>query len=103
MQQILDYVTFNSAILIIFIYSSDVYILFQIGTWNSTKGAVLIGSVLRNMDDPHSKGSLEGRKLKAVVAMVTSEVALLFYIAIVVLHDKTLYQCSKGFVKALSY
>ena len=43
------------------------------------------------MDDPHSKGSLEGRKLKAVVAMVTSEVALLFYIAIVVLHDKTLY------------
>ncbi|XP_020619406.1 uncharacterized protein LOC110057163 [Orbicella faveolata] len=42
----------------------------KIGTWNSTKGAVLFGSVLRNMDNPLSKGSLEGRKLRAVVALV---------------------------------
>jgi len=54
------------------------------------------------MDNPLSKGSLEGRKLRAVVAMVRSIVALSFYVVMVVLYDKTLPWCSKGLVKALS-
>ncbi|XP_078384334.1 glutamate receptor 2-like [Oculina patagonica] len=41
----------------------------KIGTWNSTKGAVLFDSVRRNMDNPESKGSIEGRKFRAVVQM----------------------------------
>lgn len=43
--------------------------LVKIGTWNSTKGAVLFESVIRNMEDPLSKGSLEGRNLRAVVVL----------------------------------
>jgi len=41
------------------------------------------------MDNPLSKGSLEGRKLRAVVAMVRSIVAFCF--VIVVLLDKTFH------------
>ncbi|XP_022787722.1 glutamate receptor 4-like isoform X2 [Stylophora pistillata] len=41
----------------------------KIGTWNSTKGAVLSGNILRNMDNPLSQTTLEGRKLRAVVLM----------------------------------
>jgi len=48
------------------------------------------------MEDPLSKGSLEGRKLRAVVVLVRSIVAISFYFAIVVLNDKTLCYCCKG-------
>ncbi|KAL9962068.1 hypothetical protein ACROYT_G031137 [Oculina patagonica] len=42
--------------------------LIKIGTWNSAKGAALFGNILRNKENALSKGSPEGRKLRAVVA-----------------------------------
>ncbi|XP_078384348.1 glutamate receptor 4-like isoform X2 [Oculina patagonica] len=40
----------------------------KIGTWNSTKGAVLFEDILHNVDNSSTSGSLEGKKLRAVVA-----------------------------------
>ncbi|KAL9962102.1 hypothetical protein ACROYT_G031174 [Oculina patagonica] len=39
----------------------------KIGTWNSTKGAVLFEDILQNVQNPSTKTSLQGRKLRAVV------------------------------------
>ena len=51
-----------------------VYFLFmsciQIGTWNSTKRATMFENVSSNMGIRSYRGTLEGRKLRVVVAEV---------------------------------
>ena len=42
----------------------------QIGTWSSSKRAVLFGNILSNSDKTPIGGSLEGRKLRVVVTEV---------------------------------
>ncbi|XP_078376095.1 glutamate receptor 4-like isoform X2 [Oculina patagonica] len=43
--------------------------LFQrIGTWNSTKGVELFENISHNVDNSSSRGSLQGKKLRAVIA-----------------------------------
>ena len=44
----------------------------QIGTWNSTKRATMFENLSNNMGIRSSGGTLEGRKLRAVVAEVMS-------------------------------
>ncbi|XP_078383275.1 glutamate receptor ionotropic, kainate 2-like isoform X2 [Oculina patagonica] len=40
----------------------------NVGTWNSTKGAVLFDNISRNLHNPSTGESLEGRKFRVVVA-----------------------------------